>query len=71
LAAERLPGSFCPLPSFTTKAASMSSTDTADDFVRDMKAKQQRSIIGDIERETSEGLIRQFGNNSPQSVALR
>ena len=44
---------------------------TADDFVRDMKAKQQRSIIGDIERETSEGLIRQFGNNSPQSVALR
>ena len=28
---------------------------TADDFVRDMKAKQQRSTIG-IERKTSEGL---------------
>jgi len=27
---------------------------TADDFVRDMKAKQQRSTIGDIERKTSE-----------------
>jgi hypothetical protein len=29
---------------------------TADDFVRDMKAKQQHSIP-DIERKTSEGLI--------------
>jgi hypothetical protein len=29
---------------------------TADDFVRDMKAKQQRSTLGDIERKTSEGL---------------
>jgi hypothetical protein len=29
---------------------------TADDFVRDMKAKQQRSTPGDIERKTSEGL---------------
>jgi len=29
---------------------------TADDFVRDMKAKKQRSTIGDIERKTSEGL---------------
>jgi hypothetical protein len=28
---------------------------TADDFVRDMKAKQQHSTIGDIERKTSEG----------------
>jgi len=27
---------------------------TADDFVRDMKAKQQRSTIGDIERKNSE-----------------
>jgi hypothetical protein len=27
---------------------------TADDFVRDMKAKQQRSTIGDVERKTSE-----------------
>jgi hypothetical protein len=29
---------------------------TADDFVRDMKAKQQRSTPGDIDRKTSEGL---------------
>jgi hypothetical protein len=29
---------------------------TADDFVRDMKAKQQRSSARDIERKTSEGL---------------
>jgi len=29
---------------------------TADDFVRDMKAKQQHSTPGDIERKTSEGL---------------
>ena len=29
---------------------------TADDFVRDMKAKQQRSTPGDIERKTSERL---------------
>ena len=29
---------------------------TADDFVRDMKAKQQHSTRGDIERKTSEGL---------------
>ena len=29
---------------------------TADDFVRDMKAKQQQSTPGDIERKTSEGL---------------
>jgi hypothetical protein len=29
---------------------------TADDFVRDMKAKQQHSAPGDIDRETSEGL---------------
>jgi hypothetical protein len=28
----------------------------ADDFVRDMKAKQQHSTSGDIERKTSEGL---------------
>jgi len=28
---------------------------TADDFVRDMKAKQQHRAPGDIERETSEG----------------
>jgi hypothetical protein len=28
---------------------------TADDFVRDMKAKQQHSTSGDIERKTSEG----------------
>ena len=27
---------------------------TADDFVRDMKAKQQRSTIGHVERKTSE-----------------
>jgi hypothetical protein len=27
---------------------------TADDFVRDMKAKQQRNTIGDVERKTSE-----------------
>jgi len=27
---------------------------TADDFVRDMKAKQQQQIAGDIERKTSE-----------------
>src|SRR5262249_60234116 len=30
---------------------------TADDFVRDMKAKQQHSTPGDIERKTSEALI--------------
>ena len=29
---------------------------TADDFVRDMKAKQQHSTPGNIERKTSEGL---------------
>ena len=29
---------------------------TADDFVRDMKAKQQHSTTGDIGRKTSEGL---------------
>jgi hypothetical protein len=29
---------------------------TADDFVRDMKAKQQHSTPRDIERKTSEGL---------------
>jgi hypothetical protein len=29
---------------------------TADDFVRDMKAKQQHSTSGDIERKTSKGL---------------
>jgi len=29
---------------------------TADDFVRDMKAKQQHSTSGDIEHKTSEGL---------------
>jgi hypothetical protein len=29
---------------------------TADDFVRDMKAKQQHSTSSDIERKTSEGL---------------
>jgi hypothetical protein len=29
---------------------------TADDFVRDMRAKQQHSTPGDIERKTSEGL---------------
>jgi hypothetical protein len=29
---------------------------TADDFVRDMKAKQQHSTSGDIERKTGEGL---------------
>jgi hypothetical protein len=29
---------------------------TADDFVRDMKAKQQHRTPGDIERKTSEGL---------------
>ena len=29
---------------------------SADDFVRDMKAKQQHSTSGDIERKTSEGL---------------
>ncbi len=29
---------------------------TADDFVRDMKAKQQRSTTGDIGPKTSEGL---------------
>jgi hypothetical protein len=28
---------------------------TADDFVRDMKARQQHSTPGDIERKTSEG----------------
>ena len=28
---------------------------TADDFVRDMKAKQQHSTPSDIERKTSEG----------------
>ncbi len=29
---------------------------TADDFVRDMKAKQQHSTRGDIEHKISEGL---------------
>jgi hypothetical protein len=28
---------------------------TADDFVRDMKAKHQHSTRGDMERKTSEG----------------
>jgi hypothetical protein len=37
---------------------------TADDFVRDMKAKQQRSTPGDIECETSEGL-------TPKQVGAR
>jgi hypothetical protein len=32
---------------------------TADDFVRDMKARQQHSTAGDIERKTSEGLTRE------------
>jgi len=32
---------------------------TADDFVRDMKAKQQHSTSGDIERKTSEGSVEQ------------
>jgi hypothetical protein len=38
---------------------------TADDFVRDMKAKQQHSTASDIERKTSEGL------NSEQAGAWR
>jgi hypothetical protein len=29
---------------------------TADDFVRDMKARQQHATAGDIERKTSEGM---------------
>jgi hypothetical protein len=36
---------------------------TADDFVRDMKAKQQHSTSGDIERKTTEG--GQSGNKTP------
>ena len=36
---------------------------TADDFVRDMKAKQQHSTNGDIERKTSEG--GQSSNKTP------
>jgi hypothetical protein len=36
---------------------------TADDFVRDMKAKQQHSASGDIERKTSEG--GQSSNKTP------
>jgi hypothetical protein len=38
---------------------------TADDFVRDMKAKRQNSTLGDIERKTSEGLT------SEQAAACR
>jgi hypothetical protein len=38
---------------------------TADDFVRDVKAKQQHSTASDIERKTSEGL------NSEQAGAGR
>jgi hypothetical protein len=36
---------------------------TADDFVRDMKAKQQHSTSGDIERKTTEG--GQSSNKTP------
>jgi len=36
---------------------------TADDFVRDMKAKQQHSTAGDIERKASEG--GQSSNKTP------
>jgi len=36
---------------------------TADDFVRDMKAKQQHSTSGDDERKTSEG--GQSSNKAP------
>ena len=31
---------------------------TADDFVRDMKAKQQHSTSGDIERKPAKGISR-------------
>jgi hypothetical protein len=45
---------------------------TADDFVRDMKAKQQHSTPGDIERKTSEGLTPEpagawRGNGKPKT----
>jgi len=45
---------------------------TADDFVRDMKAKQQHSTPGDIERKTSEGLTPEQagawrGNGKPKA----
>jgi hypothetical protein len=36
---------------------------TPDDFVRDVKAKQQHSASGDIERKTSEG--GQSSNKTP------
>jgi hypothetical protein len=36
---------------------------TADDFVRDMKAKQQHSTSGDTERKTTEG--DQSSNKTP------
>jgi hypothetical protein len=36
---------------------------TADDFVRDMKAKQQHTTSGDVERKTSEG--GQSSNKTP------
>jgi len=44
----------------------------ADDFVRDMKTKQQHSTPGDIERKTSEGLTPEQagawrGNGKPKA----
>ncbi len=48
---------------------------TADDFVRDMKAKQQHSTIGDIERKTSEGLTPEqagaWRGNRPELLAMK
>jgi hypothetical protein len=45
---------------------------TADDFVRDMKAKQQQQIAGDIERKTSdEGQSSNKTPARPQRPATR
>jgi hypothetical protein len=43
---------------------------TADDFVRDMKAKQQHSTTGDIERKTSEGLTPEQAGAWPRTQGL-
>ena len=48
---------------------------TADDFVRDMKAKQQHSTPGDMERKTSErqseGCSADPGRRSADSRTVR
>jgi hypothetical protein len=48
---------------------------TADDFVRDMKAKQQHSNLGDIDRRTSEAVTPEqagaWRGNRPKLLAMK